>query len=217
MIFNDTPNSMIEEMLAHEGDRMRWETGWQRFFEIYHPLMRLLARNGFTRYNFNNVPESAINDVVSDTFIAMIKTFQGGKFDKNAHFRGFLKSVISNKCVDYMRKNKYQIASLEFDANAEKEFEIQAQINASFQDDEEEKFFKLARIREILECLRTSFSPQTITIFELIKLEGKSVKYVMKELEVSRTVVDNSVYKVMKKLKKEIANNNIKNYDNEIL
>lgn len=208
---------MIDKMLDCDDDKAQWNMGWQRFFDIYHPLLRSMVRKTFARYSLSNVPESALNDVITDVFVSMIKTFQEKKFDRNAHFRGFIKSLVLHKCVDYMRKHKRQIMPFEFGAEAEKELEFQASLDSQDWDEEEEKYFRLGLLRETLECIRFSFSPQTITIFELIKLDGKSPQFVMKELGVSRSVVDNSVYKVMKKLRSKISENNIKNYDNEIL
>ena len=212
MVFIDTPKSMIEQMLTSSENSASWQVGWQRFFDIYYPVLRHMARNGFAKFGFSNPPESAIDDVVSDTFQSMVKMFKSGKYDKSCRFRGFLKTLVYRKAVDYMRKNKRQIAPLPFDDAAQKIFEEQ-----TLQDDERETtLFRLARIREIFECIRLkSFDPQTLTIFEMVKLEGKPAKEGMKERGVKRNIVDNSVYKVMKRLKEEIVKNKIEGYENE--
>ena len=213
MVFIDTPKSMIEQMLTSSENSASWQVGWQRFFDIYYPVLRHMARNGFAKFGFSNPPESAIDDVVSDTFQSMVKMFQSGKYDKSCRFRGFLKTLVYRKAVDYMRKNKRQIAPLPFDDDAQKIFEEQARQDG---DERENTLFRLARIREIFECVRLkSFDPQTLTIFEMVKLEGKSAKEVMRELGVKRNIVDNSVYKVMKRLKEEIVKNKIEGYENE--
>ncbi|MBR4598409.1 MAG: sigma-70 family RNA polymerase sigma factor, partial [Opitutales bacterium] len=198
MVFIDTPKSMIEQMLESSENSAQWQVGWQRFFDIYYPVLRHMARSGFAKFGFETPPESAVDDVVSDTFQSMVKMFQSGKYDKTRRFRGFLKTLVHRKAVDYMRKNRRLIAPQPFDEAAQKIFEGQnARPDA---DEREDMLFRLARIREIFECIRLkSFDPQTLTIFEMVKLEGKPPKEVMKELGVKRNIVDNSVYKVMKK------------------
>ena len=213
MVFIDTPKSMIEQMLGGSENSASWQVGWQRFFDIYYPVLRHMAKNGFAKFGFSDPPEGAVDDVVSDAFQSMVKMFQSGKYDKSRRFRGFLKTLVHRKAVDYMRKNKRQIAPLPFDDAAQKIFEEQL---GQSRDEREDMLFRLARIREIFECIRLkSFDPQTLTIFEMVKLEGKTPREVMRELGVKRNIVDNSVYKVMKRLKEEIVKNKIEGYEDE--
>ena len=50
-------------------------------------------------------------------------------------------------------------------------------------------------------ALHAVVSPRTYLIFELVKLDGESPEEVAKELGVRRNVIDNTIFKAMKKLR----------------
>ena len=50
-----------------------------------------------------------------------------------------------------------------------------------------------------------NFDPRTCTAFEMIKLEDVDVEKVVEELGVSPNVINNSVYRITKKLREVIS------------
>ena len=69
---------------------------------------------------------------------------------------------------------------------------------------EETQTFQQALLATLIEDLRETIPLRHFQIFEMVKLQEMSAEQVAVELGVSRGVVDNTVYKVMKRLR-EIA------------
>jgi len=69
---------------------------------------------------------------------------------------------------------------------------------------EEYQSFQQALLATLIEDLRETIPLRHFQIFEMVKLQEMPVEQVAVELGVSRGVVDNTVYKVMKRLR-EIA------------
>jgi DNA-directed RNA polymerase specialized sigma24 family protein len=53
----------------------------------------------------------------------------------------------------------------------------------------------------LLDDVRDRVSPRVFVIFDAVKLQHQSPEEVAKEFQVSRHVVDNSIYKVISKLR----------------
>jgi len=65
----------------------------------------------------------------------------------------------------------------------------------------EEDAFRSALLGTLLAALHAEVSPRTYLIFELVKLNGESPEEVAEQLGIGRNVIDNTVFKTMKKLR----------------
>ena len=71
---------------------------------------------------------------------------------------------------------------------------------------EENKSYQQALLATLIEDLREQIPYRHFEIFELVKLKGMSPENAAVELGVQRGVIDNTVYKVTKKLREIAAN-----------
>ena len=65
----------------------------------------------------------------------------------------------------------------------------------------EEDAFRSALLGTLLAALHAEVSPRTYLIFELVKLNGESPEEVAEQLGVQRNVIDNTIFKAMRKLR----------------
>ena len=65
----------------------------------------------------------------------------------------------------------------------------------------EEAAFRNALLGTLLTALHAEISPRSYLIFELVKLNGESPEEVATQLGIQRNVIDNTIYKAMKKLR----------------
>ncbi len=204
----DTRLSVISGMLNQE-NKLTWQNSWKTFHDIYSNTMIAMAKNQFAKVKWNNISDEDIEEVISNSVLSIMKTFEQGKYEKGYKFRGFLKKVISRRVFDYMRsKNKNQTIGVESteildflsETNSDDSNEFLGEL-----EDEEYKAYRAGIVLDAWENIRPTISPQTALIFELIHIEGKSHKEVASELWVERNVIDGALHRVMKKLKAKLA------------
>jgi len=81
------------------------------------------------------------------------------------------------------------------------ENEQQSELKVPFETPSERETFNWSLLNTVIEDLRTQVPLRQFEIFEMTKLKGMPPDEVAAELGVKRNVVDNTVYKVMKRLR----------------
>lgn len=191
----DTSLSLLSR-LRDEGDHAGWQVSWKRFLELYHgPLMAMAA--GIYRHHTGNAvpPQQAIEDVVATV---VVDFFKRDRFDpERGRLRTYLRLLTNARIVDMLRKEK----PLDHDSLADRE-ELAESLPA--ESPEEERSFQQALLATLIEDLREHIPLRQFEIFEMVKLKGISPDAAAAELGVHRGVIDNTIYKVMTRLR-EIA------------
>ena len=191
----DTSLSLLSR-LRDEGDHTGWQVSWKRFHELYHgPLMAMAA--GIYRYHTGNAvpPQEAIEDVVATV---VVDFFKRDRFDpERGRLRTYLRVLTNARIVDMLRKEK----PLDHDSLADRE-ELAESLPA--ESPEEERSFQQALLATLIEDLREHIPLRQFEIFEMVKLKGISPDAAAADLGVHRGVIDNTIYKVMIRLR-EIA------------
>lgn len=192
----DTSLSLLSR-LRDEGDDAGWQVSWKRFHELYHgPLMAMAA--GIYRHHTGHAvpPQEAIEDVVATVILDFLKR---DRFDpKRGRLRTYLRVLTNARVVDMLRKEK-PTAHDSIAADGEKLVE-----SLPAESPEEERTFQQALIATLIEDLREHIPLRQFEIFEMVKLKGVSPDAAAAELGVNRGVIDNTIYKVMIRLR-EIA------------
>ena len=207
----NTPRTIISQLADAEKSRV-WNGAWRRFFDIYHAPIALMVVGEFNSRGWYEVPPHIVDEVVSDVVVELNKYFESGRYDASkGKFRYLLKRMAMCRAMDYMRRNyKYLRAkSVELERERGADFESLSE-SAVKLDEQEERAFKRAMLLDAYETARLSFSPRTCLAFELIKLEGKPVDEVMKELGIDRNSANNAVYRKKKKKKKIVSQDSAK-------
>ena len=191
----DTSLSLLSQ-LRDEGDHTGWQVSWKRFLELYHgPLMAMAA--GIYRHHTGNAapPQEALEDVVATVVLDFLKR---DHFDpKRGRLRTYLRVLTNARIVDMLRKEK----PLKHDSISDREELVESLPSES---PEEARSFRQALIATLIEDLREHIPLRQFEIFEMVKLKGISPDAAAAELGVNRGVIDNTIYKVMTRLR-EIA------------
>ena len=191
----DTSLSLLSR-LRDEGDHAGWQVSWKRFLELYQcPLIAMAA--GIYRHHTGNAvpPQQAVEDVVATV---VVDFFKRDRFDpERGRLRTYLRVLTNARIVDMLRKEK----PLDHDSMADRE-ELAESLPA--ESPEEERSFQQALLATLIEDLREQIPLRQFEIFEMVKLKGISPDAAAAELGVNRGVIDNTIYKVMIRLR-EIA------------
>ena len=110
----DTPNSVIAGLM-NSRINSHWQSSWNRFFEIYYPVVQAMTRNSLKRIGWDSIPENEIDDIMTKTFMSLMKAFEDATFQQGKYkFRGFLKRIVSRRVIDFVRaSNRKRTISVE--------------------------------------------------------------------------------------------------------
>ncbi len=217
MKFPNTPITIIEK-LTEPDKREIWNGAWRSFFSVYHAPIKVMVMNSFFSKRWFDVPQSVIEDVISDVVVSLNKIFNENKFViGRTKFRFFLKSICHNKVMDYMRRNfeemKIERQEHFFDFNDENSSDANENAEGGNLGVELEKSELLAlqnsMLLDLYETIRKDFSPRSCVAFEMVKLQGMPVKDVSKELGMLPTDISQCIFKISKALKEEAIKHEI--------
>ncbi len=204
MIFPDTPVTLIGRLKRQEMPHL-WESSWEEFFDLYHNAVRTCVRGAFQRKGWHNVMDQDVQHVVMSVFESIFRGDASFKPDASkGRFRQFLTAIASRRVVDFVRSRSRYRHEESWEQTPEAVEDTLDQGATDAFREEEAKVFRTALIGTLLAALRTEVSPQIFMIFELVKLIGESPESVADQMGVTRAVVDNSVYKAIKKLREII-------------
>ena len=191
----DTSLSLLSR-LRDEGDHAGWQVSWKRFLELYHGPLMAMAAGIYRHHTGNALPsQEVLEDVVATV---VVDFFKRDRFDpERGRLRTYLRVLTNARIVDMLRKEK----PMAHDSLADRE-ELAESLPA--ESPEEERSFQQALLATLIEDLREQIPLRQFEIFEMVKLKGISPDAAAAELGVHRGVIDNTIYKVMIRLR-EIA------------
>jgi len=194
----DTSLTLLSR-LRDEGDHVGWQVSWKRFLELYHLPLQTMAASLYRRHTGNAVPpQDVVEDIVASV---VVDFFQKDRFDpKRGRLRTYLRVLTNAKLVDMLRKEK----PLNHESLTTMGTSMVESLPA--ESPEENKSYQQALLATLIEDLREQIPYRHFEIFELVKLKGMSPENAAVELGVQRGVIDNTVYKVTKKLREIAAN-----------
>jgi len=204
-----TPNTLIAQLLKQNTGAL-WEKSWNTFFDVYYVVMHAMTINSFKKFSDCEPNENDVEDVITQSFVSIMDSFKNGNYQPCKYrFRGFLKRIINCRVVDHIRKQtKKRTINVESIEIIEAINQKQSASGENYFDkleDNEATTYRLTIIMDVWENIRPCFSPETCIAFEMRMLEGKSVQEVCDVLQVDRTKVDKSVFRITKRIKEEIS------------
>ena len=191
-----TTSLSLLSRLRHEGDRVTWQVSWKRFLELYHTPLTAVASGIYRHHTKSDPSQEFVEDIVSSV---VADFFTKNRFNPDrGRLRTYLRMLTNAKTVDALRKLRpFQHLSLE-EHEGLPELEVPAETH------QEKNSFVQSLLATLIEDLRENIPLRQFEIFEMVKLKGSTPDHVAAELGVKRSVVDNTIYKVMKRLR-EIA------------
>jgi RNA polymerase sigma-70 factor (ECF subfamily) len=191
-----TPISLLSR-LRDEDKRAVWQVSWKRFLELYYGPLMAMASGIYRHHTAGAVPpQSVLEDVVAQV---VAEFFRKNQYDPNrGRLRGYLRRLTNARVVDLLRKQR-PLNYVSLDSP-----DIHIPETAPQESAEEARTFQQSLLATLIEDLRETIPLRQFQIFEMVKLHGMPPEQVANELGASRGVVDNTVYKVMTRLR-EIA------------
>lgn len=161
---------------------------WERFVELYTPLMYRWA----TRLGAQHADAS---DLVQDLVLHLIHVFPRFEYDADRSFRAWLRTVLANRWRDVCRRKTPQVlADSAWDRLGEPADESV----------EDEHADRAQLCREALELIRPEFAPATWSAFAETVVHGKSVADVAAHLNMSPNAIYLARGRVLRRLRLEL-------------
>lgn len=183
-----TDNQLIRKIKQKQNRKAADELLGRYYKEIYAYTYRQIGER-----------EQAM-DLTQDIFVAVIRgivTFD----EKKAQFRTWLYRVASNKIKDYYRSLNYKMRFLQEEILPETEDLILGQDDMQI-----ERIFQKESIRQVMEIV-TRYNAQWIDIFQKKCFEEKTFSEIAEELNISENTAKTRFYSIIKRLKKEVIDN----------
>lgn len=204
MSFPNTPNTIIGKLIDKDSTHAE-QLLWIKFLDIYHKPIKSMVLKSFSIRNWHNVPDDYVETLITNSVLGVKKSFENNKSSDRgfilgkSKFRFYLKRIVENKVVDFMRANRdiSKTVSLETIEN----FDF---VKENTLDDKEEEDLKYALMYDTYDSIREKIDPIHILAFEKVVFEGKKVATVADELGITCTQVSDYKYRVIKKLIAEI-------------
>lgn len=198
MAFPSTPRTLLGR-LRRDGDPAVWRSSWDEFFDLYHQAVIVCVKSSFAKYGWHSVTDQDLEDVVIRVFESFDRAQETFELDDaKGRLRQFLTTLCQRRVVDFIRA---QHNHTEGRISLEQCPELQPDAGSDPHADEEDRAFAKAQIGALLSALRDEVSPRNFMIFELVKLNGEPPEHVARQLGVKRGVIDNSIYKALRRLR----------------
>lgn len=185
-----TPKTLVAHLRAG-GASAEWQLSWRRFLEIYHEPLAVVARACYRHHAGGAAApdafiEDAIANVVVDFFSKGCRRYDPAR----GRLRTYLRMLVNARVVDLLRKER---PFAHRDEAALEKLPPEAT--------EEVAAYRRALLLSLVEDLRDCIPARQFEIFERVKLKGEPADAVASDLGVRRGVVDNTVFKVMGRLR----------------
>ncbi|HJT31615.1 MAG TPA: sigma-70 family RNA polymerase sigma factor [Pirellulales bacterium] len=179
-----TPASLLKRLKQPEADR-----DWQRFVDLYTPLFFYWARQAGLR-----PPDDA--DLVQEVFLILVKKLPEFDYDRRKSFRGWLRTLMTNRLRDHWRRAKVPEA-----AGAENLLAELASRDIADVDEQEHRRYLLARAAQIV---RPEFQESTWQACWRFAFEGVAAAEVARDLGMTENAVYIAKGRVLKRLRAEL-------------
>lgn len=217
MSFPNTPYTLISRLKASEPKSLN--DSWREFLVYYRPALEESVKACFARYNWTKAAPCLIDETLAEVVVSFSNLQRNKPFNSDmGKLSTLLRQIVKYRVIDQIRKrkrdNEHDSISAADDGDEISSRSILDQVDLDRWEENETRAYQRALLAAILANVRELVSPRTFLIFDQVKLQHNDPETVAKEFGIARSVVDNSVYKVMKKLK-ELAQN--PDYKKEIL
>jgi len=176
-----TPPSLLEQLRQPQQQQ-----AWNRFAELYTPLLYYWARN-------QGLAEADAADLVQEVFVVLVKKLPTFRYDRDGNFRAWLRTVTLNKHRELQRRKNPQTME-DLDGVAAKDSSSDLQ----------EKEYRLHVVRQMLHILKEQIPPSTWRIFESYVIDGQEPQSVAGKFAVTLGTVYAAKSFVLRRLRQEL-------------
>jgi RNA polymerase sigma-70 factor (ECF subfamily) len=169
------------DRLRHPDDQQAWE----RFVALYTPLLYYWAQRVGLR------PQDA-GDVVQEVFKTLVEKLHAFRYDPQKSFRGWLREVLRNKCIDRQRDSVPLVDE-----------GVSKLPDPAEPDDFIEQEYRNYIVRRALQLMQTEFKPTTWKACWAFVVEAKPAAVIARELGITEQAVFTAKWRVLRRLREE--------------
>lgn len=173
-----------EQLIKRAGNNQR--EAQRRLYDKYAPKMLSICRRYITDQQF-------AEDVMIGAFAKVFSKIDQFKFEGS--FEGWIRRIMVNESISYLRKEKRYIYTEEFTADNEQGYENHHQDLA------------VEEIQSLIDKLPSGYK----IVFVLYAIEGYKHKEIARMLDISESASKTQLFKARKLLQKQITKLNRKN------
>jgi len=172
------------------------QQAWQKIVQLYGPLVYSWLRRTGMR-------EDDVADVFQDSFRAVAQGLQ--KFTPNERigsFRAWLKTVTRSKVANHFKRAGRNPAGT---GGTEANMRI-AEAPDPFADDSDQEVQsdEALLVRRAMELIEPDFNINTWQAFQGVTIEGREVRELAKQLDMTEQAVRQAIYRIRRRLKQEL-------------
>lgn len=183
---DSTSVSLLKRLQSPDAER-----AWERFVELYTPLMDFWVRK-------IGVPSSDASDLVQNVFATLVKKLPTFQYDRRKSFRGWLRTVTQNAARDYFRR----IAARPEQTVDQLAQTVGTTVEAEFLEETE---YRAHLVGRALQLMQAEFQETTWQACWRHVVEGRPAAEVARELGISANVVYISKSRILRRLREELA------------
>jgi RNA polymerase sigma-70 factor (ECF subfamily) len=181
---HSTPQTLLER-LQRPGD----EAAWERFVELYTPLLF-----SWVRRCGENEHDAA--DLIQEVFVVLLQTLPSFQYDPKGRFRSWLRTLLLNKLRDHRRRRVRAERAMAQTPGEEEEPDAAEQFW--------EVEFRAELARRALEIMQANFNPSTWQAVWQTVVEGQSPADVARRLGLTENAVYLARFRVLHRLRQEL-------------
>jgi RNA polymerase sigma-70 factor, ECF subfamily len=181
-----TPVSLLERLRKPPD-----QEAWRRFVALYTPLLHFWVR----QTGFSN---TEADDLVQDVFAALVQKMPAFAYDKDRSFRSWLRTVAVNKWREIKRRRTIAPSPLPETPLVDSNLPDPAE---QFWEDE----FRRQLLQRALRLMQRDFPEKTWQACWAVVVEGKATADVAAELGMTVGAVHAARFRVLTRLREEMA------------
>ena len=160
------------------------ERSWERFYEIYSPLIRLHGKDCGIR-------EDYMDDLIQNVMISLSRQIKNFIYQQNlGKFRNFLRKIIRARSMDILRKiYKDELVTPEFG------FQEEAVLDTHFDQEWRDHVWKVS-----LMLLKQAISPKHYQIFDFLDIQNRKVR----EIAAFYNLPESTIYSIRNRTEEKL-------------
>jgi RNA polymerase sigma-70 factor, ECF subfamily len=188
LTMHTTPGSLLQR-LRLSGDPGGKGSAWERFVQLYTPLLYTWAR-------CMKVPRQEAVDLVQDVLTLLVQKLPDFTYDPQKSFRAWLRTVTLNKYRETLRRQHPEV-------QADEAF-LEDVHKSGSSDTFEEQEYRRHLVGRALKLMQAEFQPKTWKACWEHVVSGRSAAEVARELGMSEGAVYVAKYRVLRRLREEL-------------
>jgi RNA polymerase sigma factor (sigma-70 family) len=206
MGFPDTPVTLVSR-LKEPDHGSRWHEDWRKFVKDYQSALEKSVYHAFAKRGWYRVDGLLVEEIVTDVIVSFLKRQTETPYNpEKGYLRSFLIQIVQWKVVDHIRRHSARpaheaIEEPEPSGDGASTTQAVDARDVKKWEEEEDIAHQRAILAMLIDDVRERVSPRAFAIFDAVKLQHQSPEEVAKEFQVNRHVIDNSIYKVIAKLR----------------